>query len=91
MAKATKKTERVEKVIYENKDVINVEMTPEEATAVYSVLWLIEMEKANDHYVAFKGVQDALAVALDFPVAQFRSDSDHKYNGPCSAYIYPRD
>ena len=91
MAKATKKTERVEKVIYEDKDVINVEMTPEEAHAVFRVLWLIEMEKVSDPYVAFKGVQDAIATALDFPVAMFRSDSDHRLNTLSSVYIYERD
>lgn len=48
MAKATKKTERVEKVIYEDKDVVNVEMTPDEANAVYSALWLMEMVNQND-------------------------------------------
>ena len=91
MAKATKKTERVEKVIYEDKDVVTVTMSVEEATAVHSALWLIEMEKVSDPYVAFKGVQDAIATALDFPVAMFRSDSDHRLNTLSSVYIYERD
>ena len=91
MAKATKQTEQVEKVIYEDKDVINVEMTPEEAHAVYSALWLIEMATANDHYVAFKGVQDAIGSVLNFPVAQFRSDKDNSFNNGSCVYIYSRD
>ena len=91
MAKATKKTERVEKVIYEDKDVINVEMTPEEAHAVFSVLWLIEMEKVSDPYVAFKGVQDALGIALHFPIAQFRFDKDNSFNNGSCVYVYERD
>jgi hypothetical protein len=92
MAKATKTTERVEKVIYEDKDVINVTMTPEEATAVYSALWLMEMSNMeNSGFLAMKGVQDALAMALNFPVAQFRFDNDHSYNTESSIYIYPRD
>ena len=91
MAKATKTTERVEKVIYEDKDVVNVAMSVDEATAVFSVLWLMEMERASDHYVAFKGVQDALGMALNFPIAQFRSDSDHRLNSASSVYIYSCD
>lgn len=92
MAKVTKTTEQVQKVIYEDKDVINVTMSAEEATAVYSALWLMETVNQNDpNYVAFKGVQDALGTALNFPVSQFRCDSNHEYNGPCSIYIYSRD
>ena len=91
MAKATKTTERVEKVIYEDKDVVTVEMTPEEAHAVFSVLWLIEMDRASDHYVAFKGVQDALGVALNFPISQFRFDMSNSYNNESSVYVYARD
>ena len=91
MAKATKTTERVEKVIYEDKDVVNVEMTPDEANAVYSALWLMEMAQPNDHYIAFKGVQDAIGVALNFPISQFRFDTEHSYNNMSSVYIYSRD
>ena len=91
MAKATKTTERVEKVIYEDKDVVTVEMSVEEANAVYSALWLIEMERANDHYLAFKGVQEAIAAALNFPISQFRFDVNHSYNNGSSVYVYPRD
>lgn len=92
MAEATKTTERVEKVIYEDKDVINVEMSPDEATAVYSALWLIEMVNTSDpNYVAIKGVQDALRVALNFPASQFRFDVNHSYNNESSVYIYSRD
>ena len=91
MAKATKTTEQVQKVIYEDKDVVTVTMSVEEATAVHSALWLIEMEKASDPYVAFKGVQDALGVALNFPIAQFRFDMDHSYNNGSSVYVYERD
>ena len=92
MAKATKTTERVEKVIYEDKDVVTVTMSADEATAVYSALWLMEMVNMSDpNYVAFRGVQEALWVALDFPVAMFRSDSDHRLNTLSSVYIYSRD
>lgn len=91
MAKATKTTEQVQKVIYEDKDVVTVEMSPEEAHAVYSVLWLIEMAQPNDHYIAFKGVQDALAVALNFPFSQFRFDKDNSFNNGSCVYIYERD
>ena len=90
MAKATKKTARVEKVIYEDKDVVTLEMSVEEATAVHSALWLLEMAQPNDHYLAFKGVQDALGVALDFPISQFRFDVDHDYNSARSVYVYAR-
>ena len=91
MAKATKTTEQVQKVIYEDNEVVTVTMSVEEATAVHSALWLIEMEKANDHYLAFKGVQDALGVALNVPAAQFRFDVNHSYNNGSSVYIYSRD
>ena len=91
MAKATKTTEQVQKVIYEDKDVVTVTMSVEEATAVHSALWLIEMEKVSDPYVAFKGVQDALGVALNFPIAQFRFDMNHNYNNGSSVYVYERD
>ena len=91
MAKATKTTAQVQKVIYEDKDVINVEMTPEEATAVFSALWLMEMVNMDDpNLLAMKGVQDALGVALDFPFAIFRADSNHRYNNESSVYIYSR-
>lgn len=91
MAKATKTTERVRKVICEDKDVINVTMSAEEAHAVYSALWLIEVEKENDHYVAFKGVQDALGVVLGFPVAVFRFDKGNSLNNKSSVFVCPRD
>ena len=91
MAKATKTTEQVEKVIYEDKDVVTVTMSADEASAVYSALWLMEMVKVSDHYLAFKGVQDAIGVALDFPIAQFRFDVNHSYNNGSSVYVYPRD
>ena len=92
MAKATKTTEQVQKVIYEDKDVVTVEMTPDEATAVYSALWLMEMVNMNDpNYVAIKDVQNALGVALNFPISQFRFDVNHSYNNMSSVYIYSRD
>ena len=92
MAKATKTTERVEKVIYEDKDVINVEMTPEEATAVFSALWLMEMTNMDDpNFLAMKRVQDALVAALDFPISIFRADTEYHYNNGSSVYIYSRD
>ena len=91
MAKATKTTEQVQKVIYEDKDVVTLTMSPEEATAVHSALWLLEMEKANDHYLAFKGVQDALGAALNFPISQFRFDMNNSYNNKSSVYVYARD
>ena len=90
MAEATKTTERVEKVIHEDKDVVTVTMSVEEATAVYSALWLMEMATASDQYVAFKGVQDALGVALDFPISQFRFDKDNSFNNGSCVYIYER-
>lgn len=90
MAKVTKTTERVEKVIYEDKDVITVTMSAEEATAVFSALWLMEMDATeNPDYAAMKGVQGALAVGLDFPVAKFRFDRNHRHNQENSVYIYP--
>ena len=92
MAKVTKKTEQVQKVVYEDKDVINVEMTPEEAAAVHSVLWLIEMETTgNPDYAAIKDLQDALGLALNFPISKFRFDKDHRYNNESCVYIHPRD
>ena len=91
MAKATKTTEQVQKVTYEDKDTITVEMSPDEATAVYSVLWLMETERANDHYVAMKDVQNALGIALDFPVTKFRFSNTSCFNDETSVYIYPRD
>lgn len=91
MAKATKTTEQVQKVIYEDKDVITLTMSPEEAHAVYSALWLIEVEKANDHYIAVKGVQDALVVALDFPISLFRFNESCSLNNENSVYIHSRD
>ena len=91
MAEAIKKTERVEKVAYEDVDVVTLTMSVDEATAVHSALWLIEMERANDRYVAFKGVQDALGIALHFPIAQFRFDMDHSYNNGSCVYVYERD
>ena len=91
MAKVTKTTEQVQKVIYEDKDVVTVTMSVDEATAVHSALWLIEMAQPNDHYIAFKGVQDALGVALNFPISQFRFDVNHSYNNESSVYIYSRD
>ena len=92
MAKATKQTKRVEKVIYEDKDVVNVEMTPDEASAVYSALWLMEMVNQNDpNYIAIKDVQNALGMALNFPIAQFRYDTEHSYNNMSTDYIYSPD
>ena len=92
MAKATKTTERVEKVIYEDKDVVTVEMTPEEATAVFSALWLMEMTNMDDpNFLAMKRVQDALVAALDFPISIFRADTEYNYNNGSSVYIYSRD
>ena len=92
MAKATKTTEQVEKVIYEDKDVITVEMTPEEATAVYSALWLMEMVSQSDpNYVAIKDVQNAIGLALNFPVAKLRFNVGDSYNNESSVYIYSRD
>ena len=92
MAKATKTTEQVEKVIYEDKDVVTVTMSADEATAVYSALWLMEMVNQNDpNYVAIKDVQNALGVALNFPISQFRFDVNHSYNNMSSVYIYSRD
>ena len=92
MAKATKTTERVEKVIYEDKDIVTLTMSPEEATAVHSALWLLEMVNQNDpNYVAVKDVQNALGLALNFPIAQFRFDMNNSYNNESSVYIYSRD
>ena len=91
MAEATKTTERVEKVTYEDKDTITVEMSPDEANAVYSALWLMEAERGDDHYIAMKDVQNALGTALDFPVTKFRSESDHRLNTSTSVYIYSRN
>ena len=92
MAKATKTTEQVQKVVYEDKDVVTVEMTSDEANAVYSALWLMEMANQTDpNYVAIKDVQNALGVALDFPLAMFRADTDYNYNNGSSVYIYSRD
>ena len=91
MAKATKTTERVEKVIYEDKDVVNVEMTPDEANAVYSALWLMEMVNQSDpNYVAIKDVQNALGVVLDFPDTKLRFNTNDRYNNMSSVYIYSR-
>ena len=92
MAKATKTTEQVEKVIYEDKDVVTVEMTPDEATAVYSALWLMEMVNMSDpNYVAIKDVQNALGVVLNFPVAKLRFNKNDHCNNEGSVYIYSRD
>ena len=92
MAKATKTTEQVYKVIHEDKDVINVTMSAEEAHAVYSALWLIEAEEMSDpNYVAIKDVQNAIGVALDFPVSMFRFDKGSLFNNESSVYIYRRD
>ena len=92
MAKATKTTERVEKVIYEDKDVVNVEMTPDEANAVYSALWLMEMVNQSDpNYVAIKDVQYALGMVLDFPDTKLRFNTNDRYNNMSSVYIYSRD
>lgn len=92
MAKATKTTEQVERVIYENKDVVTVTMSAEEAHAVYSALWLIEMVNTSDpNYVAIKDVQNAIGAALNFPIAMFRSDKGNSYNNEGSVYIYSRD
>ena len=92
MAKATKTTEQVQKVIYEDKDVINVTMSAEEAHAVYSALWLIEMEKMSDpNFLAMKDVQNVLGVALDFPVSVFRFDKGSCFNNESSVYLYSRD
>ena len=92
MAKVTKTTERVEKVIYEDKDVVNVEMTPDEANAVYSALWLMEMVNQSDpNYVAIKDVQNAIGVVLDFPDTKLRFNTNDRYNNMSSVYIYSRD
>ena len=92
MAKATKTTERVEKVIHEDKDVVIVTMSPEEAHAVHSALWLIETEKTEDPgFLAMKGVQDAIGAALDFPVTTFRFDKSSRFNSNISVCIYSRD
>ena len=91
MAKATKQTKRVETTVYEDRDFVTVTMSAEEATAVYSALWLMEAERANNHYIAIKDVQNALGTVLDFPVSIFRSDSDHRLNTTTAVYIYPRD
>lgn len=92
MAKATKTTERVEKVIYEDKDVVTVEMTPDEAHAVYSALWLMEMVSTSDpNCVALKDVQNALGVTLEFPIAKFRFDKDNCYNNVNTVYIHSRN
>lgn len=92
MAKATKTTEQVEKVIYEDKDVVTVEMTPDEATAVYSALWLMEMVNMSDpNYVAIKDVQNALGVALEFPETKLRFNTNDHYNNGSSVCIYSRD
>ena len=91
MAEVTKKTERVETVIYENKDVINVRMSSDEANAVYSALWLMEMSNMGDpNYVAIKDVQNALGVALDFPTTELRFDVNDRFNNEASVYIYSR-
>ena len=92
MAKATKTTEQVEKVIYEDKDVVTVTMSADEATAVYSALWLMEMVNMSDpNYVAIKDVQNAIGVALNFPISQFRFDMNNSYNNESSVYVYARD
>lgn len=92
MAEVTKKTARVEKVIYEYKDVINVTMSAEEANAVYSALWLMEMVNQSDpNYVAIKDVQNALGVALDFPDSKLRFNAKDRYNNEASVYLYSRD
>ena len=92
MAKATKQTERVEKVIYEDKDVVNVEMTPDEASAVYSALWLMEMvNQCDPNYVAIKHVQSAIGVLLDFPDTKLRFNTNDRYNNMSSVYIYSRN
>ena len=92
MAKVTKKTEQVQKVVYEDKDVVTVTMSAEEARAVYSALWLMETETSeNPDYVAIKDVQNAIGVVLEFPTTIFRSDSDHRLNTTTFVYIYPRN
>ena len=92
MAKVTKTTERVEKVIYEDKDVINVAMSVDEANAVYSALWLMEMVNQSDpNYVAIKDVQNALGMVLDFPDTKLRFNTNDRYNNMSSVYIYSRD
>ena len=92
MAKATKTTEQVRKIVCEDKDVINVTMSIEEAHAVYSALWLIEMSNMeNPSFLAMKDVQNAIGVALDFPVSVFRFDNGGCFNNENSVYIYPRD
>lgn len=92
MAKATKTTERVEKVIYEDKDVVTVTMSSDEANAVYSALWLIEMVNTSDpNYIAIKDVQNALGVALNYPTAKLRFNTNDHYNNGNSVYIYSRD
>ena len=92
MAKATKTTERVEKVIYEDKDVVTVTMSVEEATAVHSALWLMEMVNTSDpNYVAIKDVQNAIGVVLNYPTAKLRFNTNDRYNNMSSVYIYSRD
>ena len=92
MAKATKTTEQVQKVIYEDKDVVNVEMSVDEANAVYSALWLMEMVNQSDpNYVAIKDVQNAIGMVLDFPDTKLRFNTNDRYNNMSSVYIYSRD
>lgn len=92
MAEVTKKTERIETVIYENKDVIDVRMSAEEAHAVYSALWLMKMVNMGDpNYVAIKDVQNALGVALDFPATKLRFNKNDHYNNGSSVYVYSCD
>lgn len=88
MAKATKQTERVEKVIYEDKDVVTVKMSVEEAEFVYNALWLMEMRSMNDPvYVAIKDVQNAIGDAIDYPETTFRFDVRNARNANNSVYI----
>ena len=67
-------------------------MSLEEAHAVHSVLWLIEMSNMDDpSFLAMKRVQDAIGMAMDFPIAKFRSDKSSCFNNESSVYIYSRD
>ena len=92
MAKATLTTEQVEKVVYEDKDVVTVAMSVDEATAVYSALWLMEMVNTSDpNYVAIKDVQNAIGVALNFPTAKLRFNENYHYNNGNSVYIVERN
>ena len=67
-------------------------MSVDEATAVYSALWLMEMVNQSDpNYIAIKDVQNALGMVLDFPETKLRFNTNDRYNNMSSVYIYSRD